>query len=101
MTDLLTEAEHEALAITAALAERLPPIFGNGPTTGIDLTVAWNHIHAVQRMILAQAAARAYPDRYRLLGGVDAHVPKPAPADAGVRTYADRTGTYADRTAGS
>jgi len=27
-----------------------------------------HHIHILQRMVLKQAAARAYPGRYRLLG---------------------------------
>lgn len=33
-----------------------------------DKQEAATHVHALQNMILAQAAARAYPRRYRLIG---------------------------------
>lgn len=68
MSDLLTEAEHEAVATAALLANQMAEIVADGPSRPNDLAEAVHHIHAVQRMILAQAAARVYPDRYRLLG---------------------------------
>jgi len=43
-------------------------IIGRGPTGEQDLSEFVIHLHAIQNMILAQAAARAYPDTYRLLG---------------------------------
>jgi hypothetical protein len=66
--DLMTQDEHKAMAITADLWNLLCRIVGQGRTRSADLGEACNHIHAIQHTILAQAAARAYPDRYRLLG---------------------------------
>ena len=40
-----------------------------GPARDGDLAEVAFHVHGLQRMILAQAAARAYPERYRLRGG--------------------------------
>jgi chaperonin GroEL (HSP60 family) len=70
MTDLLTDAEHTAMATTVALANQLAEIVGDGSTSHGDIAEVVHHLHAIQRTILAQAAARAYPDRYRLLGRV-------------------------------
>jgi hypothetical protein len=77
MSDLLTAAEHNAVTTAALLANQVAEIITDGPSRDGDLAEAAHHIHAVQRMILAQAAARAYPDRYRTLGGV---VPLPPPS---------------------
>lgn len=87
MTDLLTDAEHEAVAVAGRLAELIADIVADGPSAQGDITEAVHHIHAVQRMILAQAAARAYPDRYRLLGATVKLAPptwwtKPAEPDS-------------------
>lgn len=68
MTTLLTAAEQGAVTTAALLVEQLAEIVADGPSRDADLADAVHHIHAVQRMLLAQAAARAYPDRYRLLG---------------------------------
>lgn len=68
MSDPLTQAEHDAVATAALLTNQMAEIVADGPSRDSDLAEAVHHIHAVQRMILAQAAARAYPDRYRLLG---------------------------------
>jgi chaperonin GroEL (HSP60 family) len=70
MTDLLTDAEHAAMATTVTLANQLAEIIGDGTTSNGDIAEVVHHLHAIQRTILAQAAARAYPDRYRLLGRV-------------------------------
>ena len=67
---LLTEDEHRALADSAQLWNLLCTIVGHGPTRNGDLNELSTHIHAIQRTVMKQAAARAYPDRYRLLGGV-------------------------------
>lgn len=64
----LTDTEHQVMDLTSQLWSALCSVTGNGRTRGEDLHEASLHIHALQNMVLAQAAARAYPDRYRLLG---------------------------------
>lgn len=68
---LLTEVEHEAMRLTADLANALRRIItdGDGGQAANDWSEAAHLIHSVQNMILAQAAARAYPNLYRPLGG--------------------------------
>jgi hypothetical protein len=66
---LLTADEHEAIDLTGRLANLMDRIVGEGQTRTADLNEVVQRIQAIQHMILAQAAARAYPDRYRLLGG--------------------------------
>ncbi|MBM0201804.1 hypothetical protein JNW90_00875 [Micromonospora sp. STR1s_5] len=66
----LTPAEHAAMDLTAQLWAALCEITGDDNSRAGDLTELAAPIHAIQHAILAQAAARAYPDRYRLLGGV-------------------------------
>lgn len=68
--DLLTEDEHYAMGLTGELADTLGRIVGADITRQADIAEACSHIHVVQHMILAQAAARAYPEQYRLLGEV-------------------------------
>jgi hypothetical protein len=67
--ELLTEAEHRAIDYTAALWHELGEIVGPGPSRAVDLRELVVHIHAIQHAVMSQAAARAYPDRFRLLGG--------------------------------
>jgi hypothetical protein len=67
--DLLTAGEHRAMELTVDLYHRLCRIARYGLGRSHDLAEVVHHVHALQRVILAQAAARAYPDRYRLLGG--------------------------------
>lgn len=64
----LTEAEHQVMELTSQLWSALCSVTGDGRTRAEDLHEASLHIHALQNMVLAQAAARAYPDKYRLLG---------------------------------
>lgn len=64
MDELLTDDEHEAMRLSAALANLLHRICGATP----DWTEAAYRIHGIQHMVMAQAAARAYPDLYRRLG---------------------------------
>jgi broad specificity phosphatase PhoE len=67
---LLTEGEHHAIKLAGQLMSRISrDVIGDGMNRRQDLAEAAAHVHAIQNMILAQAAARAYPDRYRLLGG--------------------------------
>jgi hypothetical protein len=42
----------------------------DGPTRNDDLAEVRAAVHVVQRAVLAQAAARACPVEFRLLGGV-------------------------------
>ena len=68
---MLTGAEQRAMDLTAVLMNLLSAeIIGDGPTRSQDLNEAALRIHAVQHMIMSQAAARAHPDLYRLLGGM-------------------------------
>ncbi|MBC9005164.1 hypothetical protein [Micromonospora aurantiaca (nom. illeg.)] len=67
--ELLTELEHKAMGLTAELWETLCHVVGTAASAGQDLAELAAPINALQHAILAQAAARAYPDRYRLLGG--------------------------------
>lgn len=67
--DLLTPDEHRAVAMAAELWGQLRVITADGPAREGDLSELVFHIHAIQRAVLKQAAARAYPDLYRLLGG--------------------------------
>jgi hypothetical protein len=45
-------------------------IVANGPTRTEDLAELTAAIHVIQRTVMAQAAARAYPGEFRLLGEV-------------------------------
>lgn len=64
----LTDDEHRALDLTAELWKAICLVAGNGSTRAADLGEAVAHIHALQHMVMAQAAGRSYPERYRLLG---------------------------------
>ena len=68
MPELLTEKERQALEVTADLTNLLNEIIGDGPTRSQDLSEMCLHVHYIQHAIMAQAAARAYPDLYRTLG---------------------------------
>ena len=69
MSDLLTEAEHRAMELTVELVNLMSrDVIGTGRSRVGDVNEVVHHIHGIQRMVLGQAAARAYPDRYRLLG---------------------------------
>jgi len=65
----LTEDEHEAMRLTAKLTNLMcRAVIGRGDSRYRDIEEFVAHIHAIQHTIMAQAAARAYPDQYRLLG---------------------------------
>lgn len=67
---LLTDLELEAMDATANLARLMFRIIGKtGPAASGDCAEMVDKIHQLQLMILAQAASRAYPDRFRKLGG--------------------------------
>lgn len=65
----LLDIEHDALELTAELWNTLCRIAGQGPSRAADLAEVAHHIHAIQHAILAQAAGRAHPQMYRLMGG--------------------------------
>ncbi len=66
--DLLTPIERQAMAEVTALWKTLTQVVGNAPTRSQDLTELIGPIHLIQRYVMAQAAGRAYPEQYRLLG---------------------------------
>ncbi|MEU4578974.1 hypothetical protein [Nonomuraea sp. NPDC023979] len=66
--DCFTAAELAALDLVARLSEKLGQVIGNGPDHDANELLA--HLHAVQHALMAQATARLYPERFRLLGGV-------------------------------
>lgn len=78
--ELLSDAEHRALQLTADLYNLIAnEIVGHDPSRHNDLAEAAYIIHRLQDMLLAQAAARAYPNRYRLLGELNLQRTEPAP----------------------
>jgi hypothetical protein len=67
-TEYLTKDEIKAINLAGELAGLLLRIIGDGMTRTSDTTEAIEHIHVLQRMVMANAAARAYPGMFRLLG---------------------------------
>ena len=65
---MLTDNEKDALALTADLWNILSGIVGRGQTRKNDLKELMFHIHAIENAILAQSAAREYPEKYRTMG---------------------------------
>lgn len=68
--ELLTPDEHLALTQAAELVDTLSRVIGNGLTRTDDIYELMFPIHAIQHAVMSQAAARAYPGLYRLLGEV-------------------------------
>ena len=66
--ELLTEDEHEAIKLAGELANLLKRIVAGGITQQADIVELITPIHVIQRAIMSQAAGRAYPKKYRLLG---------------------------------
>jgi len=66
---LLTVGEHDAVTACADAWAAICKVVEDGPTRAADLGEVVAHIHALQHFVMAQAAARCYPDRYRLAGG--------------------------------
>lgn len=65
---LLTDDERDALDATGELAGLIRQVIGDGPQAGNDWREAAGYIHGLQHLVMAQAAARAYPGQFRLLG---------------------------------
>lgn len=69
VSNTLTAAELRAMDLTAELMNLIASeIIGDGPTRAQDINEAALRIHAIQHMIMSQAAVRAHPDLFRLLG---------------------------------
>jgi hypothetical protein len=69
MTELLTDAEHALLGMLASAMEVYArDVVVGGRTYERDVAEFAVALHVLQNMVLAQAAARAYPRRYRLAG---------------------------------
>lgn len=66
--DLLTREERCILQDLGDIASRMAEIVGQGPSRGGDIAEVVSVVHVLQNMILSQAACRAYPGVYRLLG---------------------------------
>lgn len=69
MADLLTHSEESLVTELGVIYGMFCGVVGEGPTRASDLDEVRAHIHALQSRVLQQAAARAYPGKYRLLGG--------------------------------
>lgn len=68
---LLTAHEREAVRLAGRLYTLIAGhVVADGPTRGDDLAEVRAAVHLIQRAVLAQAAARAYPLEFRLLGAV-------------------------------
>ena len=74
--ELLTAEEHALVDDAGRLYTRITESFGDGKHKEIDLIEIRLHIHAIQHATMANAPARAYPDRYRLRGQAGAHEAK-------------------------
>lgn len=66
--EFLTDEEKTALDDLGRLWGRLTRIVGEGVTRAADLGEMVVHVHALQNAVLAQAAGRAHPGEYRLMG---------------------------------
>lgn len=77
---LLTDDEHEVIRLLAEAWNLLNQCAGSGRTRAADMGEAALHVHALQHAVMAQAAARAYPDIYRLLGEPGRNTPTAAQA---------------------
>lgn len=68
----LTAAESEAVRRAGHLYEYIDEhVIAQGSTRNDDLAELRAAVHVIQRMVLAQAAARAYRHQFRLLGEPD------------------------------
>jgi hypothetical protein len=69
MTGYLTAAEHDVIKALGDVWGDICKVVGTGPSRSADLSEVVFHVHALQHFVMAQAAARTYPDLYRLAGG--------------------------------
>ena len=64
----LNDFEHGIATKVAELASDFIYLVGEGETAAADFAEILPHLHALQQTVMAQAAARAHPGRYRGLG---------------------------------
>lgn len=64
----LTAAEIEAVRLLGQFASLFVHIVADGPTRAADVAETFDKIHQLQHAVMAQAAARAHPELFRLLG---------------------------------
>jgi hypothetical protein len=64
----LTPLEHSVIARLGECWGDICAIVGDGPARDDDLREMRDHVHALQRALGSQAAARAHPGHFRLLG---------------------------------
>lgn len=66
---LLTDEERRAIRLAGELSTYITDhIIGHGANRAQDIAELESDIHHIQRRVMAQAAARAYPNELRLLG---------------------------------
>jgi hypothetical protein len=65
----LTDDEMDLVFRLGELAEDFERLMGDGPTAEADMAEVIRHVHALQQTVMAQAAARTHPTKFRLLGG--------------------------------
>ncbi len=66
--ELLTEEERDLISLLGNCFNAFTRIAGDGPTREADIGEFCSLIHHLQQYVMSQAAARAYPDLYRLIG---------------------------------
>lgn len=64
----LTDHERAVIDQVGSLAHDFMDLVGDGDTAADDWAEILPHLHALQQAVMAQAAARTHPGRYRLLG---------------------------------
>jgi hypothetical protein len=78
---MLTDDERKAIRLAGELYAHIQDwVCGDGSTRDDDLAELRASIHHVQRLVMAQAAARLYPGELRLMGGIGGYaggMPKP------------------------
>lgn len=66
---MLSEHEHKAIRLAGEIYTLMADnVVDHGPNRKADLAELALHVHNIQHMIMAQAAARYFPYQYRLLG---------------------------------
>lgn len=68
-TSILTHDEMDAIQMLGDVYGLLTRIVSDGPCRTQDLTEMASKIHDLQHAVMANAAARYYPDKYRIRGG--------------------------------
>lgn len=69
MSELLTDNELTLIEKLGECANLFAQVIGDGEQSINDLYECVDKIHQLQHMVMSQAAARAYPEKFRLLGG--------------------------------